>query len=257
MRKYDYTLYFKGINKYGHEHTMKLVSLYLRSLDEYTANYKNFKELYSSLDDEIKYFIENELSHNIDLENNEELSGCFFVTDEDFSPIMDVIFYEDIDALYITLDELTKLLVNNKMTFEEYQKILYKNHISNEAKSKYEFFKYLYETYVSNQKVICMIDVYETSKKFPNLKANDLILASIATDKDNIMVLCKKLGQLLESRRNLALKYKKLYTVINENNKILELKNINERKKINLDIIKSKQKSNFYEFKKEYDKEYR
>jgi hypothetical protein len=51
VREKEYILYFKGINEYGHEHTIKLVALGLKELDEYTANFNDFKELYYSLDD--------------------------------------------------------------------------------------------------------------------------------------------------------------------------------------------------------------
>ena len=253
MKEKEYTLYFKGINKYGHEHTLKIVSLNLKKLDEYTANYNNFLELYNSLDEEIKEFIKNELSYKIDIENEDELSNCFFVTDEDFSPIMDVIFNKDLDVLYITLDELTKLLINYKMTFDEYQKILFKTNVSDKIKNKYEFFEYLYKTYVLNQRIACMIDVYDANQMFNTLDSDELILAAIATDKDNIMVLCKKFGQNLESRRNLALKYKNLAS---ENNKLLDQENINERIVRNIDDIRKMQKVNFLEFKKTYEKEY-
>lgn len=253
MKENQYTLYFKGLNKYGHDHTIKLISLGLKKLDEYTANYNNFIDLYESLDSEIKKFVEEELSCYIDLGNNEELSKHFFITDEDFSPIMDVIFSEDLDVLYITLEELTKLLIDYKMTFEEYQKILYKTDVSSEVNAKYEFFKYLYETYVLEQKIACMIDVYDASQKFPNLKSDDLIMASIATNKDNIMVLCKKIGQKLESRRNLALKYKRL---ISNDNVLLTQDNIKDRIVKDIDEFKEIEKKNFFEFRKSYEKEY-
>ena len=57
MREKEYVLYFKGINKYGHEHTIKLVSLGLKKLDEYTADFSDFKELYYSLNHDIKTFM--------------------------------------------------------------------------------------------------------------------------------------------------------------------------------------------------------
>lgn len=253
MKEKEYTLYFKGTNKYGHEHTMKLVSLNLKKLDEYTANYNGFLELYNSIDDEIREFIKNELSYKIDLQNEEELSNCFFITDEDFSPIMDIIFKEDLDVLYITLDELTKLLVNYRMTFEEYQNILFNINVTTKIKNKYNFFAYLYKVYVLNQKIACMIDVFDANQKFNNLNSDELVLASIATDKDNIIVLCKKLGQNLESRRNLALKYKKL---VSDNNRLLEQDNINKRIVSNIKDIKQIQKENFLEFKIKYENEY-
>ena len=41
-----YTLYFKGKNKYGHEHDLPIVSLDLKSMDEYTSNYKSYDDLF-------------------------------------------------------------------------------------------------------------------------------------------------------------------------------------------------------------------
>lgn len=258
MSEKNYTLYFKGTNKYGHEHTIKLLSLNLKQLDEYTSNYKDFLELFNSLNDEIKIFIKEKLSYKIDLSNNEEISECFFITDEDFSPIMDIIFESDRDVLYVTLDELTKMIINVKISPSDYQTIALKSKINEKVYIKYVFFKYLYNTYVLDKKISCMIDVYDTNKKFSNLAFDELMIASIATDKDNIMVLCKKLGQCLESRRNLALKYKKLYGKIKENSNIIEENSIMDRKNKNINIpqIKDSISKNFKEFKTAYVKEY-
>ena len=49
-----YTLYFKGENKYGHEHNLKIVSMDLKRLDEYTSNYIDYVQLFSYLPNEIK-----------------------------------------------------------------------------------------------------------------------------------------------------------------------------------------------------------
>ena len=231
----------------------------MKQLDEYTSNYKDFLELFNSLDGEIKKFIKEELSYKIDLDNNEEISGCFFITDEDFSPIMDVIFKNDNDVLYISLDEMMELIVKIRINVCDYQTIALKSKIDEITYSKYAFFKYLYNTYVLDKKIACMIDVYDTNKKFPNLAFDELMIASIATDKDNIMVLCKKLGQHLESRRNLALKYKKLCGKIEEKSNIIEENNILDRKNKNINIEKIKENifENFEEFKREYTKEYK
>ena len=39
-----YTLYFKGKNKYGHEHNFPILSLDLKSMDEFTSNYDGYLE---------------------------------------------------------------------------------------------------------------------------------------------------------------------------------------------------------------------
>ena len=99
-----------------------------------------------------------------------------------------------------------------------------------------------------------MIDTYDTKRLIPNLFKDELMIASIATDQDNIKVLCKKLSQNLETRRNIAFKYKYLFKDIKDEDKIISDLLINERKdkdlKPNLfiEIIKN----NFKNFKNKY-----
>lgn len=258
MANKKYTLYFKGINKYGHEHNFPIISLNLKSMDEYTSNYDCYKSLFNSLPNEIKKYIKDNLGSMIDFDNENSLSEHFFITDSDFAPIMQVLFENDIDVLYIDQDELTNLIISEKMTRLELQTIKLKSSL-NKAKNKYEFFKYLYETYVKDQKVACMIDVYDANREFSNLSYDELMIAAIATDKDNIKVLCKKLGQNLESRRNLAFRFKKLFSIINDkNSRITSFSSVNKRKNANINSkeLYDNMIENLNSFSKKYSKEY-
>lgn len=256
MNKKKYTLYFKGLNKYGHEHNIPIITLDLKEMDKYTSNYKNCLDLYNCLPDMLKDFIKENLSYNIDLSNNDILSDLFFITDNDFNPIMNVIFEDDIDVLYINPDEVDDLILKEKMTIKEYQDILFNNYSKSEFK-KYTLFKYLYETYVEGEKIEGMIDVYDTNNLLPNLSSKELMVASIATERDNIIVLCKKLCQYEEARRNLTFKYKELFKKIENANQIIRYKKVLERrKKLNVSEIKNNILDNFIKFKRGYNKEY-
>ena len=258
MAKKKYTMYYRGKNKYMHEHDIPIISLELKSMDEYTSNYKDYVELLKHLPIEIYEFIKKELSYGINIDNNDDLKECFYITDNDFNPIMDVIFEDDVDVLYITPFELVNLIVREKMTHQEYQSILLNINSKEKVDNKYAFFKYLYDTYVKNQKVECMIDVYETNNVIPNLSSYDLLVASVATDKDNIIVLCKKIGEFDETRRNLALKFKKLFVTLGTKKKFISYKTVSIRKNrnIDIDIMGNKILDNFNKFINKYEKEY-
>ena len=255
-----YTLYFKGENKYGHEHNLKIVSMDLKRLDEYTSNYVDYVQLFSYLPNEIKTYIKNNLGNNIDFNNNEKLKEHFFITDYDFNPIMDVIFEDDLDVLYINEDELDDLVIKEKMTYDEINKCKLTLNSKNKINRKYEFFKYLYFTYVKNKKIACMVDCYEANINFPNLDVDELMVISLATDKTNIKVLCKKLSQNMEARRNLTFKYKALFKKLNTlDAKIINYTKVAKRKNENLnheEIIKE-MFLNLEEFEKKYNKEYK
>lgn len=254
-----YTLYFKGTNKYGHEHNFPIISLDLKSMDEYTSNYDGYMNLFNNLPNKVKEYIKNNLGYKINFENKDELKNLFFITDNDFNPIMDVLFNDNMDVLYIDEKELSNYIIKEKMSLSEFQLALFKSSL-NKVNNKYEFFKYLYETYVKDKKIACMIDVYDINRELPNLSYDELMIASIATDKNNIMVLCKKLGEQLESRRNLAFEFKKLFNKANKkNNSIISSSSVLERKNANLDkkelyynII-----NNFNSFDKKYKNEYK
>lgn len=246
-----YTLYFKGRNKYGHEHNVPIISLDLKTMDEYTSKYIGYLDLFNSLPLKVVSVIRDNLSYMIDLNSEDALSKCIFITDNDFSPLMDVIFKSDDDVLSISEEELTKKIVSMKMSFGEFQNALLKSSL-NRHNNKYEFFKYLYDTYVKDKKISCMIDVYDVTREFPNLLTDELMVAAIATDKDNILVLCKKLGQNVESRRDLAFKFKKFFKLSK-----MKYNGINDQKdSLSEDELHDRICVEFNSFKKKYDKEY-
>ena len=247
----QYTLYFKGRNKYGHEHNVPIISLDLKSMDSYSSKFSGYTALFDSLPKEVVSFIKENLSNRIDLNNNDVLSNCFFITDNDFSPLMDVIFKEDEDILTISEEELTKKIVSVKMSLSEFENALLKSSL-NKHNNKYEFFKYLYDTYVKDKKISCMIDVYDVARKFPLLSLDELMVAAIATDKDNILVLCKKLGQKIESKRDLAFKFKKFFKLPKSCDGV-----VNEKKgNLSETELHDKICAEFNAFKLKYDKEY-
>lgn len=255
----QYTLYFKGTNKYGHEHNFPVISLDLKSMDYYTSNYDGYVSLFNALPKKIREYIKNNLGYMIDFESEAVLKELFYITDADFNPIMDVLFEDDIDVLYINQNELLEAIIGEKMSMQEFYMAKLKSSL-NKAGSKYLFFKYLYETYVKNQRIACMIDVYDVNLKFPNIPYDEAMIASIATDKANIIILAKKLGQRLESRRNLAFQFKKLFkTKSKTNTRIINYLSVNERKNVDLNIkeLYDKMSKNLDGFDKKYQEEYR
>ncbi len=258
MANKKYTLYFKGENKYGHNFELPIVSLNLKELDMYTSNYIDYVDLFNNLPIIVKSFIKNELGIGIDFSNNDDLERCFFVTDFDYTPIMNVIFEDDIDVLYVEPKEITNLMCKIKMKESEFRGTFLNTSTSMLDKFKYEFFKYLYVTYVKNHELLKMIDTYDVRRDFKNLDYDNIFIAAIATSKDNIMVVSKKLSQTMESRRNLALVFKKLFKTLKADGKLIDYNSMIQRKNKSLDLetIFNKILLNFEDFKKEYDKEY-
>lgn len=236
MANKKYTLYFRGQNKYGHNHEYPIVSLYLKDLDMLTSNYIDYVDLFNHLPLVVNKFIKKELGCNIDFENNDSLERCFFIADNDYTPIMNVIFEDDIDVLYIESKELSNLICKVKMSYPEFQNTLLNISTSTIDKKKYEFFKYLYETYVKNYPILGMIDTYDVKRNMINLDYDNTFIAAIATDNSNIMVLSKKLSQTIESRRNLAFVFKKLFKTLSNGGKLVNYSNMIERKNKDLDM---------------------
>ena len=253
MKLKKYTLYFKGINEYGHEHNIPIICLNLRQIDQFTSNYDNYLSLFNGFPNVVKKFIKDEFKKDINFNDNNSLSEHFFITDSDFTSIIFPVFKDNDDILYVMPDELIEKIIDTKISITEYQNSLLMSKIPSKTKKKRDFFEYLYYTYVKDKKISCMIDVYDASKNFPNLEGDKLMIASIATDKDNIIVLCKKLGQEFESRRNLAFKYKALFNCINGNKK-MKCKDIENN--INLKEANEAIMYNLNKFIKKYNKEY-
>ena len=231
-----YTLYFRGMDERRKTRDLPILSLDLRKMDEYTSNYSNYAELYNALPEEVNDYIVNVIGYGLDVDDEKELCRCFFITDDDYKPIMDVLFSSDSDLIYITPKELEALIISEKMTYEDYQSLIMNNKQTGYAKNQYTFFKYLYDTYVRGEKMEGMIDDYDARRILVNASDDDYKIAAIACDKDNIMVLCKKLSQELESRRNLALKFHKLFNA-NKKRKMIDSNSIKERRNKSLDII--------------------
>lgn len=257
MATKKYTLYFKGQNKYEKEYSLPIISLSLKLMDRYTSNYSNYSELYRCLPKEVRNFIKTNISYNVDLRSNNDLKNCFFITDDDFTPIMDVVFSHDVDILFLNTKELTESLVNEQMSPIDFRRSYLKSKRETNLKYKYDFFKYLCETYVKNFPVESMIDTYDAKLEFPNLNKDELLIASIATDRTNLLVLAKKLGQYLESRRNLAFALKKLHRKLNVDDFMVDSEMINS---LNDDLDPAKMlseiKENLEKFQKKYFKEY-
>ena len=184
MKIKKYTLYFKGINEYGHEHNIPIICVNLRQMDEYTSRFNNYLDLFNSFPIDVKKFINYEFKRDINFNDNKSLGEHIFITDSNFEPIMEPVFKDNDDILYVTPDELIEKIVCMKMSALEYQNSLIMINKNNKLQKKREFFTYLYNTYVKDKKISCMIDVYDASKNFPNLDSDDLLIASIATDKD-------------------------------------------------------------------------
>lgn len=254
MANKKYTLYFKGTNKYGHEYDFPIVSLPLRKMDIYTSNYKDYNDLFNSLPAKIKNYIENNLCYD----KNGKLENNFFITDDDFNPIMEVIFNDDIDVLYVTTKELEKLIINQKMSYIDFQKALMKTNSNSIYGKKYYFFKSLYEEYVKDKKILCMIDDYDVKKNLSNLDNDNIIIASIATDEGNIRVLSKKISQTIDTRRSLTFMFKKLFSNLDTNDRLVSYEKLRDRKNadINIEEIFDNMNLNYNNFIEGYNKEY-
>lgn len=255
MASKKYTLYFKGVNKYGHVYNYPIINLPIRDMDVYTSNYKDYKDLFDSLPKKVYKFISENLSYNINTNYNKILKECFFITDNDFNPIIDVIFENNIDILYVTQEELLDLLLKKKMGIVEFQKSLLKTNTNKVSESRYNFFRNLYLTFVKDKKISCMIDVYDIKKALSYLDEDNIMIGSLATDVDNIKVLSKKISQTMESRRELAFMYKNTF---DKNNRIASYNSVSNRKNTNVDIneIYKNIISNYEHFIDKYKKDY-
>ena len=249
-----YTLYFKMNNKYEHEKEIPIIYLDLKSMDKYTGLYGCYVNLFDSLPIELKKFIFKETDSKLDLKDEEVLKKSFCIKN-DKEEQFPILLSESLDVIYITPSELTSLIIDEKMDYTELQKTLLKSRISSNIKRRYEFFKYLYNTYVKNKKIICMMDSYDINKKMPMLKEDELMIGAISTEKDNLILLTRKIGQRSKDRRDLAIKFKELRLKLNKKEPLINLELVRNRIDNNVkydnEII-----DNFKKFKENYDKEY-
>ena len=70
MKIKKYTLYFKGINEYGHEHNIPIICVNLRQMDEYTSRFNNYLDLFNSFPIDVKKFIKYEFKRDINFNDN-------------------------------------------------------------------------------------------------------------------------------------------------------------------------------------------
>ena len=84
MRIKKYTLYFKGINEYGHEHNIPIICVNLRQMDEYTSRFNNYLDLFNSFPIDVKKFIKNEFKNEINEDfRNQELESMDSIAKKD------------------------------------------------------------------------------------------------------------------------------------------------------------------------------
>lgn len=249
-----YTLYFKMNNEYGHEKNIPIITLDLKSMDKFTSRYESYVSLFNSFPFDVKKFIFEHMDNKLDLNEENQMKERIFLEDQNHEKSF-ILLSNLLDVIYVTPNELTNLILNEKMSFVELEHTFLRSKASSNVKKRYDFFKYLYETYVKDKKIICMMDSYDISKKLPMLKDDNLIIAAIATDKDNLILLSKKIGQKSKDRRNLAYKFKELRVSINKKEPLIDTDLISSRidSKNNYDELI---KEAFCKFRNEYDKEY-
>lgn len=254
MANKKYTLCFKAKNKFGYYHEIKLIKADLKTIDLYTSNYVNYVDLFNNLPSSVKSFIKEELSYNLNLNDNKALEECFYIMEfSDFK----LLFKDDLDIVYITALEIAKLICKEKLSYKSLGRVIINMNPTKKEKETYEFFKYLYEKHVKKKELLKMIDTYDIKKNYNKLDNDNTLIASIATDKDNILVLCKKISQTDEARRALAIMYKKLFSS-NYDKSLIDLSEIEKRKKekYNDENIIREINKNIGIFKGEYLREY-
>lgn len=248
-----YTLCFVGKNKFGHVHEIKLMTENLKNIDLYTCNFINYVDLFNNLPISVKEFIEEELSDELNSCDNNILSKVFYIKNENEK--LDLLFNDDLDVVYISPLEVANLICNEKMSYKSFGRVILNMSATDKDKKTYDFFKYLYENYVKNKEIMKMIDTYDVEKNLSNLEFDEKLIASIATDKNNILVLCKKISQTDEARRILAIMYKKVFYF---NKTLIEHVEIEKRKEKIYDEKRTLNQinKNIEEFKINYFDEY-
>lgn len=257
MTNKEYTLYFKGKNKYGHYHELPILTADLKTMDLYTCNYINYVDLFENLPINVRQFIKDELSYGINLGNNNELKELFYLINSDNNK-EELLFNDDIDIVYINSLEVVELICNAKMTYKNFQNVVLNMTPSLYEKKRFEFFKYLYNKHVKRKELAKMIDTYDIEKFFGNLDEDNTLIASIATDHNNILVLCRKISQTDEGKRDLATKYKRLFSELNPEKSLIDYNRAKKMKSKDYDESKIIQEitESFNNFEKEYQKEY-
>ncbi len=251
----NYTLYFRSMNKYGHVFMIPILSMGLKDMDKYTSNYNNCLTMYNCLPNELKTYIKSIISNKVNLDDENYLKECFTLMID--NKTLPIIFRYDADVTYITPKELKEEIKSVMLDEASFKQALMISNDNIGIKLRYNFFKYLYETYLKEKEVIKMMDTYDASGMFPTLKGDKLMIASLATDKDNLAVLLKKIGQTSEGKRDVAIRYKELYIKI-KGDAYLPKDAIAKRFNEGLNISKMKKEilNNLTQFKENYEKEY-
>ena len=250
-----YTLYFKSMNKYGHIFMIPILSMSLKELDKYTSNYNNCLSMYNCLPNELKIYAASITNGKINLGDEKYLEECFVLMGDD--KVLPIIFRGDADVTYITPKELKDEIKSVMMNEIEFKQALIGSNDNANLKLRYGFFEYLYEIYLRDKDVIKMMDTYDASEMFPTLKGDKLMIASLATDRDNLIILLKKIGQTSEGKRDVAIRYKELYSKIKGDaylSKDIIVKRFNEG--LNVSKMKKDILNNLTQFKESYEKEY-
>ena len=250
-----YTLYFNFKNNYGHDKKLPILTLCLKDMDKFTSKYNNYSDLFNNLYDDVKEFLLSETKNGINMYDDEALKKHFSLENKDNK--YEIMFSCDLDVIYIKHDEIMNLVLENKMGFSDIEKSILRSKTNTAIKQKYDFFEDVYNKFVKNKRIITMMDTYDVNKKIPTLKDDKLVIASIATDRDNIILLCKKIGQNMIDRRSLASMFKKTYLLLGNNSILSEdvLKSRIEKDDSDISYLVDMAKC-FEEYKKSYDKEY-
>ena len=247
------TLYFKFYDKYNNENRIPLIKLSLIDMDYYTCTYDTYFGLYNNLPDEVKTFIKNEKNSDFNTLSESNLKKSFVIVDDSNEESF-ILLSNDLDVTYVTPEELVNQIVSNRIDYKDLLDC-FKGKPKSKNKRRYEFFKYLYENYVKDKKILGMMDTYDVKERFPMLKGDELNISAIATDKDNIILLTKKIGQKSKDRRNLAYMYKKCLLDLDSSARVLDDISVSKRKYYDENINKTIM-NNFNDYKKEYERQY-
>ena len=248
-----YTLYFKGVNELEQKILFPVITLNLKDMDKFTANYEDSISMFNCLPKSIKNYISENLSYNIDLEDKKSMKNRFVIKNDATNENVNILFFKDSNVVYITQKELKEKILKIIFSYKELQLIL-RNKESDALKLRYEFFLDLYNKYVKDKKLSTMIDTYDIKERYPKMGEDKLLISSIITDKANILVLVTKIGQKSVDKRNLTIEYRKIYKKLFDD-EFLDEKLIKKRFNKDLDVVEMKKNilKNYKVFKKIYN----
>ncbi len=251
--KNSYTLYFKGVNELEQKILFPVITLNLKDMDKFTANYEDSISMFNCLPKSIKNYISENLSYNIDLEDKKSMKNRFVIKNDATNENFNILFFKDSNVVYITQKELKEKILKIIFSYKELQLIL-RNKETDDLKLRYEFFEDLYNKYVKDKKLSTMIDTYDIKERYPKMSADKLLISSLITDKANILVLVTKIGQKSVDKRNLTIEYRKIYKKLFDD-EFLDEELIKKRFNKDLDVVEMKKNilKNYKVFKKIYN----